>query len=173
MLQFLLNYVFSAITSFYSLSFTGNNGAVISMSQFKDKPVLIVNIATASPRASQLSELQRLQEKFSDSLVIIAFPSASFGNEQRTDAEIANFCHQQYATTFTIAEKGPVTGAVIQPVYNWLTVIEENGASSGGVSGDFQKFLVNRKGELIGIFSSSIHPDNVIIENAIRSSYND
>jgi glutathione peroxidase len=91
------------------------------MSQFAGKKILIVNIATNSPRIGQLAALHQLQEQYSDSLVIIRFPSNSFGNESRSDSAIKEFCQSNYGISFYLARKNPVAGTLIQPVYGWLT----------------------------------------------------
>ncbi len=167
-LLFLLSSILPS--SIYSLQFQDIYGVTQSMSQFQNKKVLLVNIATGSPKANQLAELQYLHQQHGDSLVIIGFPTNSFGNETKTDAEIKLFCETTYGITFILASKKSVKGSDIQPVYNWLTSMSENGSLGDPVRGDFQKFLISKDGELVGFFSGSTKPTDPLIINAITGN---
>ncbi len=158
------------LTSIYTLQFTTSNGNTTSMSSFQGKTILLVNIATGSNRVDQLGQLQELQNQFGDSLVILGFPSNSFGNESRSNADIKQFCQNTYGVTFLLAEKNPVTTASIQPIYNWLSKQSENGEMNGIVVGDFQKFLIDKNGSLVGVFSPSVLPGDTSIIKAIREN---
>jgi glutathione peroxidase len=161
--------VFAFLSSIYSLQFTDLDGVVTNMSSYQGKKILLVNIATGSPRVSQLAGLQQLHETYGDSVVIIAFPSNSFGNETRTNAEIKQFCQGNYGVTFKITAKNPVAGAGIQSIYNWLANVGENGMMDGTVGGNFQKFLINKEGLLIGVFAPSVMPTDPEIINALTN----
>ena len=172
MIQFLISALCFFHISFYSLSFSTSEQASISMNAFTGKKVLILNIATSSKWASQLGELEQLQQKFKDSLVIIAFPSNSFGNEQRSDGDILNFCRDTYNTSFLIASKSVVKGDGLNNIYNWLGSQSENGSMQGEVSGDFQKFLIDENGRIVGVFASNVSPLDFKIRDAIDTNYN-
>jgi glutathione peroxidase len=154
--------------SVYELQFTDTDGNTVAMSQFEHKKILLVNIASGSNRASQLAGLQQLQQQYADSVVVIGFPSNSFGNEQRSNSQIKQFCHDTYGVTFLLAAKNDVTGESMQTLYNWLTKESENGVANQLVRGDFQKYLINSNGQLIGLFSSSVEPLSPEIVNAIN-----
>lgn len=142
----------------YTLQFTDIDGNTISMSQFQGKKILLVNIATGSSRVGQLAQLQQLHEQHGDSLVVIGFPSNSFGHEARNNAGIKQFCTTNYSTGFLLAQKISVNGESIHPVYNWLTKLSENGMIDQIVGNDFQKFLVDETGKLVGAFAPSVNP---------------
>ena len=161
--------ILSFLTSIYTLQFTDVDGNAVSMSSYQNKEILVVNIATGSPKVSQLAGLQLLHQTYGDSVVIIAFPSNSFANETRTNAEIKQFCQSNYGVTFKMAAKNPVAGAGIQPIYNWLALVSENGIMSGIVERDFQKFLISKDGSLIGVFAPSVVPTDPQIINAITN----
>lgn len=154
-------------TSIYSLSFTDTDGSTVNMNSFQNKKILLVNIATNSPRVGQLTGLLQLKQQYGDSLVIIAFPSNSFGNETRSDAEIKQYCQQNYNVNFFIASKNSVFGLYIQPVYNWLKHTEENGVMDVEIMSDFQKILINNDGNIIGVFAPGVSPTDTSIVNAI------
>jgi glutathione peroxidase len=158
------------LSSIYSYQFTDTDGNTVNMSAYQGKKILLVNIATGSSRVSQLAELQQLHQQYGDSLVIIAFPSNSFGNETRSNAEIKQFCQSNYGATFKIAAKNNVTAAGIQPIYNWLANISENGMMNGVVGADFQKFLIDKEGKLVGIFSPSVKPTHSSVIDAVTAN---
>ena len=123
MIIILLQAISTWLIGFHSLSFQNSDGATISMSTFQGKKVLLVNIATGSDKVSQLSELQQLQQQYGDSLVVIVFPSNSFGHEARSNSEIKQYCQTNYNSSFIIAAKTVVTGSGVHPVFSWLTRI--------------------------------------------------
>lgn len=156
-------------TSIYTLQFQNVDGGTVSISQYEGKKILIVNIATGSQRVSQLAGLQQLHEQYGDSVVVIGFPTNSFGDESRTDEEIKQFCQNNYGVSFLLAKKNPVTGAQIQPVFNWLGSSSENGMMNAPALTNFQKFLVNESGLLIGVFAPSVEPTDPQIINALTN----
>jgi glutathione peroxidase len=153
-------------SSIFSLSFENHSGSMQSLSAYQGKKILFVNIATGSSRVGQLAALQQLQQQYSDSITVIAFPSNSFGNETRSDSAIAQFC-QGYGISFSISKKIQLAGSGQHAIYHWLTTASENGATSDPIKGDFQKMLVDREGRLIGIFSPSVDPMSAELVNAI------
>jgi glutathione peroxidase len=155
--------------NFYSLEFADINGTLHTMKEYQGKKILLVNIATGSTHASQLSRLQELQQQYGDSLVVIGFPSNSFAKEVHDDVEINNICHDQYGVRFLLAQKNAVAGTFVQPVYQWLTNVDQNGALNEPISRDFQKFLVNESGQLIGVFSSSVDPFSPELISALQN----
>ena len=159
----------SLTVSFYALSFQNSDGVTINMSSFQGKKVLIANIATTTPEASQVAELQQLQQNYGDSVVVIVFPSNSFGHESRTNTQIKEFCQSAFNSTFIIAEKSNVTGTGIHPVFAWLASIALNVEMNATTGADFQKFLISSNGMLMASFSSKVRPtDNRIIQAIIN-----
>lgn len=162
--------LFCLPTSLYTLNLTTAAGGTVSLSSLQGKKLLLVNVATGSPRAAQLGQLEQLRSLYGDSLAVIAFPSNSFGHEPKTDAEIKSFCEATYHAHFLIAQKGQVTGPGKQAVYAWLTNRSENGVMGGEVKADFQKFLVDRDGQLIGVFAGSVSPLDQQIKDAVTGA---
>lgn len=156
-------------TSIYSNKVTGIAGGEIDFNDFRGKKILVVNIASGSPRAGQLAELQQLHEQHGDSLVIIGFPSNSFDNESKSNTEIAAWCQSQYGVTFLLAAKAPVKGESVQPFYAWLTTKAENGVFGNAIKSDFQKYLFDSEGNAIGVFSGALSPLNYQLTNAITA----
>jgi glutathione peroxidase len=164
----ILSYI---LTSFYALSFQDTDGNTVNMSSFQGKKVLICNIATGSNKAIQLAGLQQLQQQFGDSLAVIVFPSNSFGTESRTNAEIKQYCNTNYNSTFIIASKTNVTGSGTNSIFTWLAHKMQNGQMNAVTGADFLKFLIDKDGTLIGMFSSKVSPTDPEIIEGITTSF--
>jgi glutathione peroxidase len=157
-------------TSIYTFKVADANGGEIDFDDFRGKKILIVNIATGSPKSDQLAGLQQLRERFSDSLIIICFPSNSFGNENRSNTAIQQHCQSTYSSNYIIGAKVSVTGNDISPLYQWLTQKTKNGAFGSAVNSDFQKYLIDTQGNPVGIFSGDVSPLDSTLINAITNT---
>jgi glutathione peroxidase len=168
-IAFIITSLFFTI-SIYSISATDINGGQINFSSFQGKKILIVNTASNSSYVAQYAALEQLYQQYKDSLVVIAFPSNSFGNEPGSNTSIKNFVTSTYNTHFQLAAKVEVSGSSQATIYQWLTQQGQNGMMNNAVRGDFQKFLVDKDGTLMGVFSSTIDPMDNSIQNAITNN---
>ncbi len=147
--------------NFYSLKATLNNDEEISFERFKNKKVLIVNLASLCGFTPQYTELQELFEK-AENLVILGFPANNFGDQEPgSDAEIGNFCKLNYGVTFPLFKKGDVAGNGKQPVYQWLSDKNKNGWNDVEPQWNFYKYLVDENGNLESVSSSSVSPADI------------
>ncbi len=136
------------------------DGGTINFADYRGKKILIVNTASKCGFTPQYAGLEDLYKKHSDKLVIIGFPANNFGKQEPgSNEEIGTFCQKNYGVTFPMAAKVSVKGKDIAPVYQWLTNESANGYKSSTVGWNFQKYLINEKGELVGVFESSVKPD--------------
>jgi glutathione peroxidase len=156
-------------TGFYNFNLTDIDGNKISLGQFRGKKILFINTATNSNYTSQYASLERLYQKYKDSLVIIAIPSNSFGHEGGDNATIKNFVTNTYGVHYILAQKTVVAGDNQSPLYGWLTHIEQNNMMSNTIEGDFYKFLVNGAGRLVGAFVSSVDPMSNDMQSAVSN----
>jgi glutathione peroxidase len=149
---------------------TGLDGKEVDLSKYKGKVVLYVNVASKCGYTKQYTGLQALYEKYEkDGLVIIGVPANDFGaQEPGTDEDIAKFCSSKYNVTFPMLSKVSVKGKEITPLYKYLTSKEANDKTEGEVKWNFEKFLVNRKGETVGRFKSSVAPDAEELTKAVK-----
>jgi glutathione peroxidase len=164
----------SHIRSFYDLTAYDPEGRVVPLSKFEGYVSLVVNTASRCGFTSQYRGLEKLYQDFKDDrFVVLAFPSNDFGGQEPgTNSEIREFCDLRYRITFPIFAKDSVTGIEKQPVYKFLT--EESGDCFKGDPGwNFVKFLVNRRGEVIGRFSALTRPSSTKLIRAIRSALGD
>jgi len=135
-------------------------GKDFNMAQLKGKKVLIVNTASKCGNTPQYEGLQELYERYGgEDFVIIGFPANNFlKQEPGTSEEIREFCSINYGVTFPMMAKISVKGKDMHPVYQWLTQKELNGFKDSGVKWNFQKYLVDEEGRLVGMFSPKTKP---------------
>lgn len=158
--------------NFYSLMVASAENGMMHFQAYKGKKILIVNTATASDRAGQFAGLQELYTQHQDSLVVIAFPSNSYGNEPRSQSALRSYMRDSLGITFPIAAPSEVAGNNANAVFRWLMTKSQNDVSDNIMSTDFQKFLVDKKGVLVGVFDSSVHPLSAKMQEAVRVSNN-
>jgi len=158
---------FAQKTNFYSFKTKTIDGDVFDLSSLKGKKVLVVNTASKCGNTPQYKDLEALYNKYGgDKFVIIGFPANNFGaQEPGTNAEIKQFCTENYQVTFPMMQKISVKGNDIDPIYKWLTTKSLNGKMDAEVSWNFQKFMIDEKGNLVDMASPRTNPtDEKIVE---------
>jgi glutathione peroxidase len=171
-----MNYIFSVILvslfsasgNIYHLSFTSIDGDTVNLVDYKNKKILLVNISTSSKYVGQLGELEALYQLHKDSLMIIAFPSATFKTDTLSNETIRSICRDQYHTTFPIAAKSEVKGSRQNAVYRWLSRKADNGVIDANINDDFKKYLINKKGNVMGIFMPFVKPSDKELNEALK-----
>lgn len=137
------------------------DGGKIDFSRYKGKKIMIVNTASLCGNTPQYAGLEKIYQKYQDKLVIVGFPANNFGSQEPgSNADIKAFCTKQYAVTFPMAAKISVKGDDIHPLYKWL--LEESKAKHlepADVKWNFQKYLLDEKGNLVAVFSPKTQPD--------------
>ena len=135
-------------TTLYDFKAKTIDGKEYNFSNLKGKKVLIVNTASKCGLTPQYSKLQELYETYKDkNFEIIAFPANNFGSQEPgSNKEIKEFCSTKFNISFQLMEKISVKGKDIHPIYRWLT--SKNGY---GVKWNFQKFMINPEGKLVGM----------------------
>jgi|TARA_B110000459_G_C16565629_1_gene473800 glutathione peroxidase len=145
--------------SIYDIVISSLGGKPISLSEFKGKKILFVNVASKCGFTKQYKELQSLSDKYKKELVIIGSPCNQFGKQEPGDAsEIQKFCELNFGVTFLLSEKIDVKGSQQHPLYKWLTSKDLNGKQSSNVKWNFQKYLVDDQGCLIDYYFSITKP---------------
>lgn len=153
----------------YEFRVEGLTGGTIDFSAFKGKKIMIVNTASKCGYTPQYEQLEALYEKYKDRMVIVGFPANNFlSQEPGSNEEIASFCKKNYGVTFPMAAKISVKGKDMAPIYQWLTKKEYNGYDDSKVKWNFQKYLLNEKGELVAVFAPNVEPDSKEIMEAIE-----
>jgi glutathione peroxidase len=151
---------------FYDFKVKTLEGEDFDFSSLKGKKVMIVNVASKCGFTPQYKDLEELFERYSsDDFIILGFPANNFMNQEPgTAEEIRKFCTDKYGVTFPIMEKISVKGKDMHPVYKWLTSREKNGVKDSEVSWNFQKYLIDEKGNLVDVIPPKEKPasDKVI-----------
>jgi glutathione peroxidase len=145
-------------------------GNQFDFSTLKGKKIMVVNTASKCGLTPQYKDLQELYEQFkADDFVIIGFPANDFmSQEPGTNEEIATFCERNYGVTFPMMNKITVKGKEMHPVYQFLTQKAKNGVANSEVEWNFQKYLLNEKGQLDMIISPKTSPIDEKIINWIE-----
>ena len=153
--------------SIHSLKTKSIEGKDLNMSDFVGRKMLIVNVASACGYTPQYQQLQELHEHFSDKLAVIGFPCNDFGaQESGSEAEIQEFCTVRFGVTFPLSAKIGIKENT-HPIYQFLTQKALNGVTDSDVRWNFQKYLLNEKGELMQVLPSSVSPLDEAIINSL------
>ncbi len=147
------------------------DGKDLDLGQFKGKVVLMVNVASFCGYTPQYQGLQALYEKYKgDGLVVIGVPANEFGRQEPgTNPEIKEFCTSRYRISFPMLGKVVVKGEGITPLYAFLTGKDTNPKFAGNIGWNFEKFLIDRKGEVVNRFKSSVKPQSEELEGAVKA----
>jgi glutathione peroxidase len=159
------------VTGPLDFTLTDIDGKEHKLDQYKGKVVLLVNVASKCGLTPQYEALQKLHDTYGkDGLVVIGVPANEFlKQEPGTNPEIKEFCTSKYKVTFPMMGKVVVKGDGISPLYKHLTEKETNPKHAGEITWNFEKFLINKKGEVAARFSPKTKPDADEVTKAIKA----
>jgi glutathione peroxidase len=148
--------------SIFDFSAKLNNGKEKPLSDYKGKVLLIVNTASKCGFTPQYKGLEGLYKKYrKQGLEILGFPCDQFGHQEPgSDEEILGFCELNYGVTFPLFSKINVNGVREHPLYKYLKS-EASGLIGDSIKWNFTKFLVNRKGKVLGRFAPTTAPESM------------
>ena len=143
--------------SVLDFTMTTIDGKPQPLSSYKGKVLMIVNTASKCGFTPQYETLEKLYETYKDSgFRILAFPANNFGKQEPgTNSEIKDFCSTQFHTTFDLFEKISVKGDDQHPLYRYIT---KNSPYQGDIKWNFQKYLVDRNGNIVAKYLSAVDP---------------
>lgn len=162
----------AADKSIYDFTLNSIDGKPTSLSEYKGKVVLLVNVASRCGFTPQYAGLESLYEKYKDQgFVIIGVPANNFGGQEPgSNEEIKTFCTAKYHVTFPMMAKVSVKGADITPLYAYLTDKAVNPQTGGDIGWNFTKFLVGRDGKILARFDSKVAPDSPELTAAVEKA---
>jgi len=142
---------------FFDFNIKNIDGKVIDFSKYKNKTILLVNVASKCGFTKQYSGLQELYKKYEEKgFVVIGIPSNQFGGQEPgSDKEIKEFCETNFNITFPITEKVDVKGENSHPIFTWA---KNNYGKSAIPKWNFHKILINKNGKIQKTFSSIVEP---------------
>ena len=149
------------------------DGKTIDLAKtYQGKVLLVVNTASQCGYTPQYRGLESVYGKYkAKGFEVLAFPANEFGaQEPGSNGEIKSFCSSTYNVTFPLFSKIVVKGQGIHPLYQYLTGAKSDPKFAGDISWNFNKFLINRKGEVIARFESDDAPESAKVTKAIEAA---
>ena len=152
---------------FFDLNIKSIDGRIINFSEYNNKVILLVNVASKCGFTKQYTNLQKLWETYSDrGLIVLGVPSNQFGGQEPgTNKEIKNFCEINFNITFPLTEKVDVKGDKANDIYKWAY---KNHGKSTIPKWNFHKILINREGKIQDTYSSFTEPTSKKITDKIE-----
>jgi glutathione peroxidase len=160
------------VSGFYDFTVNDIDGNAVELSKYKGKVLLVVNVASKCGFTPQYEGLQKVYDKYKDKgFAVLGFPANNFGaQEPGTNDEIKQFCKLNYGVTFPVFSKISVKGADIDPLYKYLTSGDANPELKGAIKWNFNKFLVDKNGNVVARYDSGVEPGGEDITTDIESS---
>ena len=153
----------------YDFKFKGLNGNNIDFNDFKEKVIIVVNVASRCGFTNQYEDLQNVWETYKNkNVVIVGVPTNNFKQEPGTNEEIKDFCETNFNINFPMTEKIDVIGRNSHPFYKWAKL---NHGNSAIPKWNFHKIIINKDGKIVKTFSSITRPSSKkfleVIQNLI------
>lgn len=155
--------------NFYDFKYTDTNKKEVNFKDFKNKTVMVVNIATRCGFTGQLDDLEKLYQTYkSKNFIVVGFPSNDFREQSpESNEDIANICRLKYGVTFPIFEKQIVLGKDKNALYKWLTSRKNY---EGEIGWNFTKFIVDKNGNVVARFDSKTEPMDPKVISSIEKT---
>jgi len=143
----------------YDFNFKDLDGSSISLSEYKNKVIVVVNVASQCGFTRQYEDMQNVWEKYqSKGIIMLGVPSNDFGNQEPgNNNDIKNFCEAKFGITFPMTEKVSVKGVNAHPFYKWA---ELNYGKSAIPKWNFHKIIIGKEGKIIDTFASITNPSS-------------
>lgn len=150
--------------SLYDFEALDISGKPVPLAQFKGRPLLIVNTASACGFTPQFAGLEELHKAYGDKgLVVLGFPCNQFGRQDPgSNDEIGAFCQKNYGVSFQMMEKIDVNGGAAHPLYQWLTHEAPGFLGSKAIKWNFTKFLVGKDGQVRKRYAPTDTPKSLV-----------
>jgi len=158
------------MSAFHQLVLPALGGGELPLSQYADRLLLVVNVASHCGLTPQYAGLEQLYQRYAGrGLVVLGIPCNQFaGQEPGSDEEIRSFCSLNYGISFPLSAKLEVNGPQRHPLYRLLA--GEGADFPGDITWNFEKFLVDTDGRVLGRFSPRTAPDDPALIQAVESA---
>ena len=134
------------------------------------RPALLVNVASRCGLTPQYTGLEQLQASYGEAFTVVGLPCNQFyGQEPGSPEEIAEFCSASYGVSFPMTEKIDVNGEERHPIYAGLVENPDEKGRAGDVSWNFEKFLVDARGQVVARFSPQVEPGDPVLVTAVQA----
>jgi glutathione peroxidase len=147
-------------------------GDDVNLADYRGKVVIVVNVASRCGYTRQYEDLQKLFAEHADEgLVVLGFPCNQFGGQEPgSEAEILQFCSSKYNVTFDMFSKVEVKGDGACPLYRYLTRLDTQPRGAGDVAWNFEKFVINRDGKVVGRFATKTELDDETFLQVVKTA---
>ena len=154
----------------FEFKFQSINGELIELSAYKDKVIVLVNVASRCGFTNQYDDLQNLWTNYKDKgLVVIGVPTNDFKQEPASNADIKDFCEQNFNVNFPMTEKINVLGENAHPFYKWA---KDNFGKSAIPKWNFHKIIIGKNGKVVDTFASITKPSSKRFIKLINTEIN-
>ena len=153
----------------YDFDFNDLDGSPLNLSEYKNKVIVIVNVASQCGFTNQYEDMQKIWEKYqSRGVIILGVPSNDFGNQEPgSSQEIKNFCEAKFGINFPMTEKVSVKGESAHPFYKWA---KKNHGKSAVPKWNFHKIIIGKNGKIVDTFSSITNPSSKKFVKALEKA---
>ncbi len=153
----------------YEFKFKDLDGSELSLNDFTDKVIVVVNVASQCGFTRQYEDMQKVWDEYQNKgLVMLGVPSNDFGGQEPgSNNEIKNFCEAKFGITFPMTEKISVKGEDAHPFYIWA---KENHGKAAIPKWNFHKIIIGKKGKVIDAFASITNPSSKKFIQAIEKA---
>jgi glutathione peroxidase len=160
------------VVPIYDVEIDALQGGSANLAQYRDKALLIVNVASRCGLTPQYAGLQKLADEYAQrGLVVLGVPCNQFGGQEPGTAdEIAEFCDANYGVSFPLTEKVDVNGPDRHPLYQQLTGVPDAAGEAGDVQWNFEKFVVDADGRVAARLRPGVTPDAPELIAAVESA---
>ena len=165
MLSFFSKAVAENLGSAYDYQFTGIDGKQIELSKYKNKVIVVVNVASRCGYTPQYEDLQTLWNNYKKDLVVIGVPTNNFKQEPGNNAQIKEFCETNFGINFPMTEKIDVIGSKAHPFFKWA---KKNHGIGAIPKWNFHKIIIGKDGKVADTFASFTKPDSNKFLNVIK-----
>ena len=151
----------------YDFSFKDLDGSSLSLADFKDKVIIVVNVASQCGFTNQYEDMQKIWENYqAKGVIMLGIPSNDFGKQEPgSNKEIKNFCEAKFGITFPMSEKVSVKGSEAHPFYVWA---KRNHGISAIPKWNFHKIIIDKNGKIAETFSSVTNPSSKKFKQTIE-----
>ena len=155
----------------YDFNFNDLDGSPLNLSEYKDKVIVVVNVASQCGFTSQYEDMQNVWEKYQKKgVLMLGVPSNDFGGQEPgNNKEIKNFCEAKFGITFPMTEKVSVKGENAHPFYLWA---KENHGKSAVPKWNFHKIIIGKNGKIVDTFASITNPSSNKFIKALEKALN-
>ena len=153
----------------YDFSFNDIDGSKLNLSEFKNKIIIVVNVASQCGFTSQYEDMQKIWDSYQrKGIIMIGVPSNDFGNQEPgSNSEIKNFCEAKFGITFPVTEKVIVKGEDAHPFYKWA---RENHGKAAIPKWNFHKIIIGKNGKIYDTFASITNPTSKKFVKALEKA---